>query len=472
MALVRLPLELLSEICSYLCPHCLRTPEDELETLDFDLDPWGFKYEPLLSDRKRIKQQNLLSLSQVCKVLHAAAEPFLYHYIPGNRYKDLQLVRRTLKERPDLQLRVSELETAVNGRIEQMPDPASPEGLPFGYPGDPSPTKLSLYWKEVMMLLKFVPKLQRFHFCMPKPNPSTFGLPEIRTWPTPPLTSLRELAISTLEHHCGFQHGFQLERAGCILSAAPNLEILQCSRCIGVSENFREYYLTQPVPLQHLTELILVDSRLTPASFRNLLSAVGPGLSKVRIQQSRRVLWKSDWEGVPPEDNEIKLDGVAAALQPWRHSLKELTFSMEGGEFPENFDDTQEATLLRELGALEVLRTQVALFDWDGDPDGNVLVRTLPQSLRHLELRGYADFACGLLMLYDAITERGHFRHLQRIDIDDQKYDRSTPFGQAYATELDENCATLASAGVEVVKYPAEEWSDPGSNRARSLVSD
>jgi hypothetical protein len=160
--------------------------------------------------------------------------------------------------------------------------------------------------------------------------------------------------------------------------------------------------------------------------------------------------------------------------------LRELTFSTENGKipgFPHGFAVMLNPFHLREFDALEILRTQTIFFDFDSEGPGvgrETFVGSLPQSIRQLDIRGLGDIAPALQALAEAI-KAGQFKHLQIIDIDDQRLGFQTDLEQLSEAE----CA-LCDLGVEVgVNDPYDgeyvslfDWSNPGSGRTPSPASD
>ncbi|KAH6623722.1 hypothetical protein F5144DRAFT_633012 [Chaetomium tenue] len=192
----------------------------------------------------------------------------------------------------------------------------------------------------------------------------------------------------------------------------------------------------------NLTELALVDTFMTALSFRNLLSAVGAKLSKVYVRRTARRPDPFD------ESRILEFDEVLAALQPWRLTLKELSFTMYGMALPQAVRGIHS---LPEFHALEVLWTQAAFFDFYGylGPRGDALKSTLPASVRQLRLFGYSQLASGLHGFVEALTT-GQFVHLRSIEIDDQDFELESEL----AEELQVVGASFRSAGVAFTVHP------------------
>jgi len=100
------------KICSYLCWHC-QGGQKTISRLDTDCPAPSTNDARCESSVWTYKEQAaLLGLSRACRALQAAAQPFLYHYLYTSKKSDLYLFVRTLSERPDLGLGISEIEIA------------------------------------------------------------------------------------------------------------------------------------------------------------------------------------------------------------------------------------------------------------------------------------------------------------------------------------------------------------------------
>jgi hypothetical protein len=88
IGLLKLPIELFIQICTFLCAHCCSCAQDLSEL---------------------VRQQALSRLSRTCKLMRAVARPILYHSITIIDDSGLFSVVRTLVEQPDLRPLVFEL---------------------------------------------------------------------------------------------------------------------------------------------------------------------------------------------------------------------------------------------------------------------------------------------------------------------------------------------------------------------------
>jgi hypothetical protein len=207
--------------------------------------------------------------------------------------------------------------------------------------------------------------------------------------------------------------------------------------------------------LQHLVELRLIDTRLTVSDLDILLRAVGPGLSKVAIRRISPERTQTSWGG----EGIIQFSNVVASLQPWRNTLKELTFIMYGNPMPRRASELVDVELLREFHALEVLRVQagcLAFYGQVGQPGEAALTSTLPKCVRELRLYGYTSPVPGLQGLLGSLRA-GQFKGLRRLGIDDQHYEKR-PEMQQRAEELKEVGAGFRSVGVDFVVLDGDEY--------------
>ncbi|KAH6854538.1 hypothetical protein B0I37DRAFT_362269, partial [Chaetomium sp. MPI-CAGE-AT-0009] len=434
-SLITLPPELLFAICSNLCWHCLRghtafrpsfigNPDHSL------LELWE-------------KQMGLLSLSKVCKMLHVAAEPFHYHFLRLSREWDLYFLTRTLSERSDLAAKVFEVDIAHISR--------APSTTHHGSHDHDSPT--SQDWAEsiqhaalILLLLRLAPNMERLYL-------PVLGIGPFSVFPQQSShessSSLKTLAFSS------FELAYLLDQVSPIVRQAPNLEILHCHKLARVTELFSadlgRKTLAEEPPLRNLSEVALIDTSLTVRSFRNLLSVVGPRLSKVSIRRTARTSFPDDEEWI------LEFDEALAALQPWRHTLKELFFTTHGSRLSMRPRRLDGVNLLREFHALEVLWAQSAFFDFYGHlgPKVDALTSTLPASLRELRLFGYSNLGPALRGLVARLIS-GQAANLRSVEIDDQGFEEYEPTSEP-AQELRDVAASFRSAGVGFIVHPQPE---------------
>lgn len=444
-----LPGELLNEVCRHLCWHCRGSHVTSIGP--FELESGSGELEPPTWTRG--EQKALAALNRACRVLHTAAEPFLYHYFYTSQNHDLYYFFRTVSERSDLGALVSHVEVGHAGGV---PTPIRrPDVIESGVrrtgltPEHPAEAREGVEHDVLFsQLLQLTPNLERFHF-------RQFGGP-FPTRPDPSRSSL--VSLKTVAFSGFKQGGYTLERAIATLRLAPNLVVLHCYGCLWVFENFlgdlgrktreervpsRTTALAQPPPLQNLVELRLTDTRLVYSSLVHLLNAVGPGLSKVSIRRSSLPL--------PSGRHNLEFGEAVNALQPWRRTLREFIFSIDGGvrrrhQPPHGLN---LAPYLRKFRALQVLHAQECAFDFSAHLGRreDALVSTLPASLREFRLLGHINPGLGpaLRALLGAVTN-GQFADLKRIEIDDQ--------GLGAAGELRELSAIFRSTGVEFLIHP------------------
>ncbi|KAK4103019.1 hypothetical protein N658DRAFT_484666 [Parathielavia hyrcaniae] len=173
-----------------------------------------------------------------------------------------------------------------------------------------------------------------------------------------------------------FVHEHTLDHAARILRMVPDLELL----CLDerIADWHPQGYPRVPLmlspsaqpDLHHLIELRLVDTRMTPSDLSTLLSMIGSNLSKIDTQ--RTVVFD--------EDDIIGFHQVVVALQPWRTTLKELSFNHMPWRRPSytplnthyprstknlhvflagtHLQDLDNRELLRQFQVLDVLRCQ------------------------------------------------------------------------------------------------------------------
>ncbi|KAK4152391.1 hypothetical protein C8A00DRAFT_34919 [Chaetomidium leptoderma] len=296
-SLATIPLELVTEICTYLCSHYHPKTDDA---------------EPDVSARVRSEQAALSSLSQTCKILRIVAQPFLFGHVYASRDSAFYLFVRTLVERPDLRSCVSQV-TVATYPCEQPPD--TPDSADTHNPPDPPSGGIAKtaeehlrdgdwepLWKTlaiggqasnaaekkfgafVSMLLHMAPKLADVSFCV-----RSVPIVALSYWSTrPTIQSLKRLSFTVSEPS---HDEYMLDAAVDILRAAPNLEVLHCHGCAGVSEQFRGSWgrtrIDNPPQLPNLTELILTGCHMRAHDLRNLMGAVGSRLFKVTIRKDK-----------------------------------------------------------------------------------------------------------------------------------------------------------------------------------------
>jgi hypothetical protein len=76
-------------------------------------------------------------------------------------------------------------------------------------------------------------------------------------------------------------------------------------------------------------------------------------------------------------------DEVVTALQPWNHTLRELSFAMYDMVLPRSPRHLRDVHLLRKFQGLKSLVVQAGCFDFYGHlgPQDDALTSTLPPSM-------------------------------------------------------------------------------------------
>ncbi|KAK4034546.1 hypothetical protein C8A01DRAFT_18657 [Parachaetomium inaequale] len=425
-----LPPELLATICTFLCSHCER--EHNGQPWPFEADPdhqnYGSAQAGVQTPAQRLGSRsdsaNLSSLSRVCRSLHAAAEPFLYHCPATSGQSDLWLLAKTLINRPDLASRVLELD--------------------LGYPTLDASILLTA------MLLHLAPSLQRAHFCLPSDSAFNTLLAEL-AWSCPPLLSLKALAFSVLDT---IFRPTKLSGAAPILRLAPHLRALHLDSCSSVTKHLGVFLgrdaNTQP-PSLHITELSLSHASLDFESLRFLLRETGPRLSRVSIRRTGTLRARGDW------GHRLEFNDVLNNLNGSQQTLKNLSFTSSKEVLFTPARPRLDISTLHNFQALEILRTDAVFFTSHGEtkPDNNPFTATIPSSLQELHLGGYYVNLGPDLRVLLAAFQVGHYAALRKIEIDAGVAEEYDPESEA-AQQLREVAASFRSAGVDFVVHGDE----------------
>ena len=408
-----LPVELLSAIFSHLCWYCTTSS-------------WPSAQDHGRSKRRE-KQTALLSLSKTCRLLNAVAERFRHHAVCLSGEFDLYFLLRTLLERPDLAARMSAVDLGhVSSRVPHESGPVFAALRRFRESLRPQSSYLqpTQHGDLVLFLLQVAPNLERAG--LPSLGGGSF---ETSSW----LTPFKALAFTSPGRD------FELHQTVPILRRAPNVEILHFYHH-GRAGTLSSFSLRGLI-LENITELALIETFISPLSFRNLLSVVGPRLCKVIVRRTANRT--GSWI--------LEFDEALAELGPWRATLKELIFTME--TYQPSYDPS-ELRRLREFQALEIFWAETAYFDLSGSrgPPEDSLTSMLPPSLRELRLFGRGHLPAALRGLAGALTA-GQFPHLRALGIDDQGFEEDESEGEP-ARELRDVGASFQSAGVAFVVHP------------------
>ncbi len=297
----------------------------------------------------------------------------------------------------------------------------------------------------VSRLLHLVPNLESFHLRLVA-DKGSFRMPlESASW-TPWLKSLKRLAFSSAETP------LMMNRIALVMRLAPNLEALHLSGLACVSHVFPAVLDREtpesPPPLTNLAELSLSDALLTAASLRNLLEAVGPRLSKFSIRQRPSPL------GIYGLADCASFPAILAALQRWKHTLRELSLDVTCGTNP------QPPWSLCEFRALEVLHINSVTLDLLGNMSRNeyALWSRLPKSIGELRLLECDNGGAALRGMVKAYTA-GVLPGLRRVEVHNTALEECEPESEA-PQELREVGASFRAAGVEFILCPGPGQSE------------
>lgn len=232
--LLVLPVELLTDICSRFCVHCVGDP-DLLPDLDHPA-----RYQQIAE-----QQCDLASLSRVSRTLHAVATPFLYHVLATDKLRPHLHMRhqRTLHGRPDLAAHVkravflsypdaSECDSIVNHLVARLGIPP-PDGwivpktvVSYTKCGNRVESEKNPLRHQFMieMALSLTSNLEYLSL-------SVFGA----RWGTPNfgenmLPSSSMPALKTL-HLSSLSARFGVNSVSLLLQKAPNLRLLRLDGC-------------------------------------------------------------------------------------------------------------------------------------------------------------------------------------------------------------------------------------------------
>lgn len=427
-SLMSLPVELLIEICTYLCYH---GQPGNLSHPDEAASPTG-----------RSGQVALSGLAQACRLLRTVAEPFLFHHVRLLSTANLHLFIRSLVERPELRLKVCE--ATIKVPLEQSyPDPGLKtdrdimmaetieEPLIAGdwaplwnllvsenrQPNIGTGANYEQYPALSGLLLRLAPNLKSISFCGGSPLRYDDGYTcALSRWNAAlPATSVTRLSLIVFRprYPHDYDDGFGLGDIGHILQAVPNLEVLHLHGCNTAVPEHLWRLLSQlptmmPAPMENLTELVLIDCHVTIRGLANLTKeAVGPNLSRLIIRQGER-----------PTGFPVQLELFLVVLKPWTQTLRELTYRFS---YQENDMYVQHKPLsLLSFHALEVLDITTHSFTFnDLRHRRGEFAQCLPPSIRKLRLAGSGFIA---LMIRGILVARksGRLLNLATIEVNEQ----------------------------------------------------
>jgi hypothetical protein len=455
--LLTLPNELLAEICSYLCWHCkykhvpFKAPSGDGFTAD---------------NEQMSMRSDLWSVALTCRRLRAVGEPFLYHFleVTQDQTEDIGLFLRAIDNRPELRGSVREFMLGcfiLFREYDWLPSVVADRlNIVYSRPHE----GLAIWQRDravhgeaqgvyISALLELAPRLKSLYVTLS--GREWLQLPPESGVSIPPLVSLQNLAIDIK-----LKDAHPFDRAEPILLLAPNLQRLQLDertdRAYGPNSVTAKMELAALPRLQNLTDLRLIDTRLTATCFATLLRAVGPGLSKVIIRRHSPSDPDVSWDG----GDIIQFDDVIRGLQPWRDTLKELSFIVFHLSTIAMARDRHVVNLLCEFRTLEVLRAAAGCFNFDGvgGPQHNALASALPASLREFRLfakEPYGPLIVPLRVLLDDIRA-GKFPRLRRLETDARAF-RFGPEGAGIAEDLG---ASFRLAGVDFTLHPPQKLGD------------
>ncbi|KAK4140407.1 uncharacterized protein C8A04DRAFT_32080 [Dichotomopilus funicola] len=213
-------------------------------------------------------------------------------------------------------------------------------------------------------------------------------------------------------------------------------------------------------PLQHLTDLCLGDIRLSESDLAVLLAAVGPKLTKFSMRRTWLLLeagytylsyshnlasgLDSQCPSAPPSPFTIQFSTVLRALSRWRTTLTHLSFTA-------NEPPPQHTILCRRLSdlrpvdlselsaftALQQLHTEVSFFADHArlGQDKNPFTSTVPESIRHLILRGTNRDLAVAVCAFTMAMAQGRYTALEEIWVIFSKESHKPDLGKATAFE-------------------------------------
>lgn len=439
------PLELLHEVCSYLCWRCqgkAATSEDDRSCT------WT-----------RDERTSLLNLTKTSRSLRAAARPFLYHSLHTVNEGDLYFIARTLAERPDLRRNVLDVEITHGGVVPA----ASAQRGPCPFLTDVSRAvdiqlrarvgKKDRIWalryrdrvKQVVeygvlvsMLLLRTPQLERAHIRVP-----VYPAFEDLSQSDVPLTLLKTLTFSAPGGH------LELDSAAPIIRLAGNLEVLHLHHIARLIDISSGAFVNRAVAdtehmLHNITELSLIDMDLDLPEFRMLFSAVGPKLTSVTINPRRPAMTSRCGTH---RLHRITLSHALNTLWRWPETLKKLAFYYRPGCRVRRSHDER---LLRHFSALELVHLSAGLLKLGLDSNGP----PFPPTLRELTFLGSGLNVDGLDNLLTAQLA-GFLPSLRRIEVEELHLSS----GFSAHDRLRELAAAAEEEGIEFVIHPRSERS-------------
>lgn len=404
-----LPVEILSEICLHLCPHCLSAYRRERKEPDYLVQP---------------DPHTLLALCLTSSLLNSVATPYLYHYIylEGQRTNiPLVPLLRTLIEKPAAASHVRWVE--ITG-VQDLSKVDWPETERIVYEGaqrcnmalapdwyrdessffDPDFDAQELFLELLLLLPR---NLEKAEFNMrPKWKFLRSGTAADPSRPPPSLPALKMLSISPVDRRYGSDL-YPVANIQTVMFLAPNLHTFVATRC--------NYAPEQPCPgIARIKNLYLTDSTMTSDNVEQIIAAHS------RLEIFEVELRDLD-ENFTFSFNVLEL--VGALRQYHAKSIRKLRLHLGLGRFriSETPSDDSESLSLRDFTNLERLticdysHSYIQLLDL---PTDNAFLDLLPQAnLRELRFPTTKFHVLeGLLKaLASAIEFEGRFPRLKEI---------------------------------------------------------
>ncbi|GIK00083.1 hypothetical protein Aspvir_004098 [Aspergillus viridinutans] len=317
-----LPVELLTEISSYLCAICCGTYPNSLS------------------------QKHLSRLSRTCRRLRDVCQPLLFdhYYHSSESMTRLLSFLRTLDARPDLAKCVTSLDFHEPGYAENLDDEdrqlVESSIAKLGLP--PLPAE----WHDYLLERRLLVAELVVASC---PNIKVLRVPMNPEWTVSVIASLpKDVVFARLKkldvwlfYVSGDHYAIKYGKISGLLHASPNLEHLR----LPSIETFYPGEAEVPT-LEKLTDLDLGEGA-PPPYFLNCVLEACPNLQKFRLH------WV-DSDGYDEDSEEWSpLDGWRA-LQRVQSSVREIIFETNI-EFPDDDNVEEGVSTLRDFARLEIL---------------------------------------------------------------------------------------------------------------------
>ncbi|KAK4454532.1 hypothetical protein QBC34DRAFT_420910 [Podospora aff. communis PSN243] len=395
----QLPVEILGEICSYLCIHCLEP------------DTARSSYRRQWKGGRKMQRQRRHALAMLCctsAFLRSIAQPYLYHslYQGPDTEPDFELFRITKILTADLGQAVKriELHHVVTPPIAKelaadFARVASRYGIQLaeGWANDES-TRSSLVLDLLLLLARGAsvvrlathPSLSFEHLATVVASNDGMGVPR--------LSQLRTVA---LHWDCGNDEvvRFQLDNIAPLLRLAPNMNTLVL---------FCSYALDTDLQLAGVTTLNVFRCRLSSIALGKLIESCAR-LQVLNVLMS--ALTYMEGASLVPES-------FRASLQKHKDTLRSLSITMVPNYIYEEAQSDQDLSDFKKLESLWINVNQIKPSRTLGTENrqrpisDTFLANVLPKSIRRLCLLNYPRVPeVSMLLGLDAALERGGFPH-------------------------------------------------------------